>query len=460
MWLLEALGQVRRTARVTPVTVDRGLAESPIPHVAVGTGRVQAALAERQEALHCAVVWPTSGTANAAKGGPRCGAGRRSLLPSCVRNSVLQLGLCACAAALPLSPLLFAGSGGAILRASAAWSPLPHGEEPPPPPPPLHAQVSAGARGARGRSPVFARRFWSFRRAVGECRMRSAREWRGGAQGPGPGSGGSRGSSTASDGADCWSQPARKPLLEWTAITCVESLSLRHRTDIVCRVIFIVVILGYIALGVVTWVHGDPREVIYPTDSYGQFCSQKDTPSKNKTILFYFNILKCASPVVLINLQRPTTQLCVSQCPDRFVTYIDVQASYRYKPARWNYFKQFYKPGFNNPCKSVAQVLRDEDCPSMIIPSRPFLKRCFPDFSTKSGVLTVANQTTFKDGRVKTRNVTNLREAAKQWAVHCNDCESALPCVIEVHSWGSLLDFHLWCDWNYRLWHLALLLGV
>ncbi|XP_069644472.1 choline transporter-like protein 5 isoform X1 [Haliaeetus albicilla] len=186
----------------------------------------------------------------------------------------------------------------------------------------------------------------------------------------------------------------------------------RHCTDIICCVIFIVVILGYIALGIVAWVHGDPRKVIYPTDSYGQFCGQKDTLNENKTILFYFNILKCASPIVLINLQCPTTQLCVSKCPDRFATYIDVQASYRYKPDQWNYFRQFCKPGFNNPRKSVAQVLRDEDCPSMIIPSRPFLKRCFPDFSTKNGVLTVANQTTFKDGRGKTRNVTDLREAA------------------------------------------------
>uniref|UniRef100_A0A8C5JEU4 Choline transporter-like protein n=1 Tax=Junco hyemalis TaxID=40217 RepID=A0A8C5JEU4_JUNHY len=73
--------------------------------------------------------------------------------------------------------------------------------------------------------------------------------------------------------------------------------------------IFIVVILGYIALGVVAWVHGDPRKVIYPTDSYGQFCGQRDTLNENKTILFYFNILKCASPVVLINLQCPTTQV-------------------------------------------------------------------------------------------------------------------------------------------------------
>ncbi|KAM4650288.1 protein zwilch homolog isoform 5-T17 [Amazona ochrocephala] len=42
-----------------------------------------------------------------------------------------------------------------------------------------------------------------------------------------------------------------------------------------------------------------------------------------------------------------------------------------------------------------------------------FLKRCFPGFSTKNGVLTVANQTTFNDGRGKTRNITDLREAAE-----------------------------------------------
>ncbi|XP_053099926.1 choline transporter-like protein 5 isoform X3 [Hemicordylus capensis] len=199
----------------------------------------------------------------------------------------------------------------------------------------------------------------------------------------------------------------------------------RHCTDVFCCVIFVVVILGYIALGIVVqkcgqildictgkaWVHGDPRKVAYPTDSYGQFCGQKNTPNENKTILFYFNILKCASPLVLINLQCPTTQLCVSKCPDRFATYIDMQSSYRYN-SYWEYYRQFCKPGFNKPRKSVAQVMRDEDCPSMIIPSRPFLKRCFPDFSTKNGVLTVANQTTFKDGRGKTRNVTDLREAA------------------------------------------------
>uniref|UniRef100_A0AAQ5Y6X4 Choline transporter-like protein n=1 Tax=Amphiprion ocellaris TaxID=80972 RepID=A0AAQ5Y6X4_AMPOC len=89
------------------------------------------------------------------------------------------------------------------------------------------------------------------------------------------------------------------------------------------------------------WIHGDPRKVVYPTDSHGQFCGQQDTPNANKAILFYFNMLKCANPAVLINLQCPTTQLCVSKCPDRFATLLDARNT-----KNWEYYKQFCKPGF------------------------------------------------------------------------------------------------------------------
>ncbi|XP_053286888.1 choline transporter-like protein 5-B isoform X3 [Pleuronectes platessa] len=181
----------------------------------------------------------------------------------------------------------------------------------------------------------------------------------------------------------------------------------RSCTDVVCCVIFVIVILGYIALGTVAWIHGDPRKVVYPTDSHGQFCGQKNTPNANKAILFYFNMLRCANPAVLINLQCPTTQLCVSKCPDRFATLLDA-----WNTKNWEYYKQFCKPGFKIGSKSTIQVIRDEDCPSMIVPSRPFLQRCFPDFITRNGILTVANQTIFKDGDNNKRSVSDLQNAA------------------------------------------------
>ncbi|XP_055364491.1 choline transporter-like protein 5-B isoform X2 [Betta splendens] len=181
----------------------------------------------------------------------------------------------------------------------------------------------------------------------------------------------------------------------------------RSCTDVFCCFIFVIVIIGYIALGTVAWIHGDPRKVVYPTDSHGQFCGQKNTPNANKAILFYFNMLKCANPAVLINLQCPTTQLCVSKCPDRFATLLDA-----WNTQNWGYYKQFCKPGFKIDSKSALQVIRDEDCPSMIVPSRPFLQRCFPDFITRNGTLTVANQTIFKDGENNKRSVSDLKDAA------------------------------------------------
>uniref|UniRef100_A0A673ACI0 Choline transporter-like protein n=1 Tax=Sphaeramia orbicularis TaxID=375764 RepID=A0A673ACI0_9TELE len=187
----------------------------------------------------------------------------------------------------------------------------------------------------------------------------------------------------------------------------------RSCTDMLCCLIFIIVILSYVALGIVAWLHGDPRKVLHPTDSYGQFCGQKGTPNEKKPILFYFNILKCANPAILINLQCPTTQMCVSKCPDKFATYTEMQLQHKLSRSYWDYYREFCKPGFNTPNKVLVPVLRDEDCPSMIVPSRPFLQRCLPDFITLNGTVTVANRTRFKDALETARSVTELQDAAK-----------------------------------------------
>uniref|UniRef100_A0A665UF63 Choline transporter-like protein n=1 Tax=Echeneis naucrates TaxID=173247 RepID=A0A665UF63_ECHNA len=161
------------------------------------------------------------------------------------------------------------------------------------------------------------------------------------------------------------------------------------------------------------WLHGDPRKVLHPTDSNGQFCGQTGTSNAKKPILFYFNILKCANPAILINLQCPTTQMCVSQCPDRFATYTEMQLKHKQSKSYWEYYKQFCKPGFNDPDKPVSRVLRDEDCPSMIVPSQPFLQRCLPDFIAQNGTVTVANRTSFQDALEMPRSVSELQHAAK-----------------------------------------------
>uniref|UniRef100_A0A672I149 Choline transporter-like protein n=1 Tax=Salarias fasciatus TaxID=181472 RepID=A0A672I149_SALFA len=86
----------------------------------------------------------------------------------------------------------------------------------------------------------------------------------------------------------------------------------RGCTDIICCILFIIVILGYLAVGAVAWLYGDPRHVLYPKNSTGWFCGIG--ANKDRPYLFYFDILKCATSVNVIatalnGIQCPTTQV-------------------------------------------------------------------------------------------------------------------------------------------------------
>uniref|UniRef100_A0A8C9ZAV6 Choline transporter-like protein n=1 Tax=Sander lucioperca TaxID=283035 RepID=A0A8C9ZAV6_SANLU len=95
----------------------------------------------------------------------------------------------------------------------------------------------------------------------------------------------------------------------------------RGCTDILCCILFMAVILGYIAVGILAWLFGDPRHVLYPRNSTGWFCGIG--PNKGQPNLLYFDILKCATSVnvmatALNGFQCPTTQVCVDSCPTQF----------------------------------------------------------------------------------------------------------------------------------------------
>uniref|UniRef100_A0A8C7DIC3 Choline transporter-like protein n=1 Tax=Oncorhynchus kisutch TaxID=8019 RepID=A0A8C7DIC3_ONCKI len=177
----------------------------------------------------------------------------------------------------------------------------------------------------------------------------------------------------------------------------------RGCTDVFCCILFILAILGYFAVGILAWSQGDPRKVIYPTDSRGQFCGQAGTPLEKKPLLFYFNILKCASPLTLLEFQCPTTQLCVESCPTKHMTLLKAYLN----KGEQEYYKQFCKEG------SAPEILRDGLCPSMLMSSKPFTRRCLPALSTmKGGVVVVGNETIFDNGEGEKVNATDFLDVA------------------------------------------------
>ncbi|GLD60355.1 choline transporter-like protein 2 isoform X3 [Lates japonicus] len=186
----------------------------------------------------------------------------------------------------------------------------------------------------------------------------------------------------------------------------------RSCTDIVCCILFIIAILGYIAVGILAWSQGDPRKVIYPTDSRGQFCGQAGTPLENKRLLFYFNIMKCASPMVLLEFQCPTTQMCVEKCPEKFMTLVKAYSNKK----DFDYYKNFCEEGVTDTM-GVPQILRLGLCPAMLTPSKPFTRRCFPALGLKGGLITVGNNSQFDDGMGKIRDAKDLVDGVKNATV-------------------------------------------
>uniref|UniRef100_A0AAR2IV48 Choline transporter-like protein n=1 Tax=Pygocentrus nattereri TaxID=42514 RepID=A0AAR2IV48_PYGNA len=98
-------------------------------------------------------------------------------------------------------------------------------------------------------------------------------------------------------------------------------------TDIICCVLFMLVITGYMVVGILAWLYGDPRHVLYPRNSTGMYCGI--APNHDKPNVFYFNILQCATATnimaaALQGLQCPTTQICVKSCPSDFWSSLTV----------------------------------------------------------------------------------------------------------------------------------------
>ncbi|KAL4657972.1 choline transporter-like protein 2 isoform X2 [Arapaima gigas] len=209
----------------------------------------------------------------------------------------------------------------------------------------------------------------------------------------------------------------------------------RGCTDIICCVLFILALLGYFAVGILAWSQGDPRKVIYPTDSRGQFCGQAGTPLENKPNLFYFNIMKCASPLVLLEFQCPTPQICVEKCPDRFLTLINALNS-----KEMDYYKLYCKEGVDLTKLTAPNILKDQLCPAMILPSKPLSRRCFPAFGLKNGVLVVGNQTTFDDGMGQIKTAQDLRYGAGNATIVRETQQLAMRIFEDyTHSWYWIL---------------------
>ncbi|XP_069054360.1 choline transporter-like protein 4 [Lepisosteus oculatus] len=177
----------------------------------------------------------------------------------------------------------------------------------------------------------------------------------------------------------------------------------RGCTDIICCVLFLAAIVGYMIVGILAWLYGDPRQVLYPRNSTGSFCGVGE--NKDKPSVLYFNILKCATSTnimaaALNGLQCPTTQICVATCPNDF--WIVPPQGYM-QPPKSVFQQQYCVPSFNlaTTNMSTSDVINKELCAYFYTPSSSVLGRCLPSMGSLSVIpsnfsipgLSSANQT-------------------------------------------------------------------
>ena len=156
--------------------------------------------------------------------------------------------------------------------------------------------------------------------------------------------------------------------------------------------------LGWFAIALFAFVHGDPVQLILPSNSDGEICGRSRTQLADKPSLLFFDLTHCVK-ISAVAGGCATPQVCVTKCPDRYWTWTSG------KDAFLKNFCTDLSPG-EFEARTIKDLVMKRKCPAFLIPSRPFLGRCVPTF----GLVGVPS----KDEATATKaNITGLRTSSE-----------------------------------------------
>uniref|UniRef100_A0A0N4UC10 Choline transporter-like protein 5 n=1 Tax=Dracunculus medinensis TaxID=318479 RepID=A0A0N4UC10_DRAME len=103
--------------------------------------------------------------------------------------------------------------------------------------------------------------------------------------------------------------------------------SSRSCTDGFWCFVFLIFLSGWVFVAAIGFIWGNPKRLIHPTDSEGRFCGTERAgfyDLSKKPYLLYFDLTECFSYATFI-AGCPTTQVCVTECPTKTFTYLQLQ---------------------------------------------------------------------------------------------------------------------------------------
>ncbi|XP_031569515.1 choline transporter-like protein 4 [Actinia tenebrosa] len=148
----------------------------------------------------------------------------------------------------------------------------------------------------------------------------------------------------------------------------------RSCTDIPCCILFVLYIVGMLALGGAAFYMGNPYKLLNSVDSFGNICGYSEG-YVDKPKLVFFDLTECISPAgISANLfaySCPTTQVCREKCPD----YNGLGATL---PVDEMICRYDVKLTAGMPTAEKLTLIRERKCAPYVLKSTDVLNRCIP----------------------------------------------------------------------------------
>lgn len=148
-------------------------------------------------------------------------------------------------------------------------------------------------------------------------------------------------------------------------------LANRSCTDVFFLLLFFVFLIAFGFAGYYAQREGDLNKLLVPRDSEGYQCGQ-DSEVIDQKYLFFFDLSKCADPLVPINGCK-TPQVCVKECPKKTFFHDMSQCN---SQGVANYKKDLICTrqvdlSLANSCGDINKLMEDGKCSKWYLKSEP-----------------------------------------------------------------------------------------
>ena len=179
----------------------------------------------------------------------------------------------------------------------------------------------------------------------------------------------------------------------------------RSCTDVLCLALFTVFIGGWVGVGILGFLNGHPEQLLYPSNSRGEICGRGNQAERPH--LYFYDLSKC---LIGLGLGCSTPQVCVAECPDKAASLWAYASALEMGLENWpgnfshfaiDYQKQFCDADITQEHwdqvkqngTELKRLIDTRKCPSYMLPSKPLVGRCVPDFLPEMpGNLTVQDE--------------------------------------------------------------------